>query len=572
MNALLRVVMFAAATGTALAQAPFNDSWERALGFGDGFGLRGTNAGATSDGSSACDVGASLDVWYVYTAEQSSVVRVITHFGIDTVLSLHRLELGQRLVPLSCNDDGSSPHLDSDLSWTAQAGVPYFLRLTGKNGQTGQFGIQIGSIARPVQPANASRETALSIWPGEYHGYSRGGTGVPTICQSLGEGLWFTYVPKTSGTASVSTGSTTDLLLDTQYDTAIDLEENGVVIVCRDTEGGPDGITFPVQAGAEYTIRIGSGGTGETGSYAMTLVGPECVGRTCDDPEPIAEGTHLVSLVGATASGSSNCSVSPEVARYFSYVAPSSGTLNVSTCGTTSAAVQGYAVDAHLSLHAGCPADPTSEVVCSTSSPGCTGGFGPEPLVSMPVTQGQAVLIRLAARADGQLTPIQLEISLGQSAIATCFGDGSGAACPCGNAGAIHRGCDNSFGAGGAQLFATGTASLSADTLSLVAADAPDRAPILLLQGDAVAGAGGGTPFADGLMCVNGTRVRLGGAISVDGASIFGAQKGVSLSVLGGLPAAGSTRWYQGFYRNDKAFCTPVRANLTNAVRVTWVP
>jgi hypothetical protein len=182
------------------------------------------------------------------------------------------------------------------------------------------------------------------------------------------------------------------------------------------------------------------------------------------------------------------------------------------------------------------------------------------------------VLIRLAVRADGQLTPIQLEIALAQSALATCFGDGSGTPCPCGNAGAIHRGCDNSFGAGGARLFASGTASLSADTLTLVAADAPRTAPILLLQGDGVAGAGGGTPFADGLMCVDGALVRLAGAISADGESVFGALDGASLSALGGMPSPGSTRWYQGFYRNDKTFCTPVRANFTNAVQVTWVP
>jgi hypothetical protein len=66
--------------------------------------------------------------------------------------------------------------------------------------------------------------------------------------------------------------------------------------------------------------------------------------------------------------------------------------------------------------------------------------------------------------------------------------------------------------------------------------------------------------------------VRLAGAISAEGASVFGAHEGDSLSVLGGLPSPGSTRWYQGFYRNDKVFCTAVRANFTNAVRVTWIP
>jgi hypothetical protein len=507
-------------------------------------------------------------VWYLYTSEQSHAAVVYTRLGIDTVISVHRLEPGPRLVTLACDDDGGQANEDALISWGAQPGIPHYVRVTGKNGQTGDFGIQTAVLLHPAKPANASQETALSIWPGDYHGYMRGGTGVPNLCGTYGETLWFTYVPKTSGTVTLATRPFSF------YDTAVDVEENGVIIRCEDSGGDGEVFLFPVQAGAEYTIRIGSS-DGSTGVYGMRLQGPECVGRTCDDPETIAEGTHLVALVGATASGASSCSSirpGPEVARYFRYVVPADGTLNVSTCGTTSTAIQGYAVDARLSLHASCPADLSTELACSTDSLLCTGGFGPEPFVSTPVTQGQAVLIRLAARADGQLTPIQLEISLEQSALSTCFGDGSGAACPCGNTGAIHRGCDNSFGAGGAQLFATGTASLSADTLTLSVTDAPQRAPILLLQGDVAAGGGAGTPFADGLLCVEGTKVRLAGAISADGASVFGAHAGDSLSVLGGLPPPGSTRWYQAFYRNDKTFCTPVRANFTNAVRVTWIP
>src|SRR5258705_3596873 len=46
-----------------------------------------------------------------------------------------------------------------------------------------------------------------------------------------------------------------------------------------------------------------------------------------------------------------------------------------------------------------------------------------------------------------------------------CFGDGSGQACPCGNSGSSGHGCQDSNGTGGALLSASGTPSLSADTL-----------------------------------------------------------------------------------------------------------
>jgi hypothetical protein len=156
--------------------------------------------------------------------------------------------------------------------------------------------------------------------------------------------------------------------------------------------------------------------------------------------------------------------------------------------------------------------------------------------------------------------------------LSMCFGDGSGATCPCGNTGALHRGCDNSFGAGGARLSAMGTASLSADTLSIGVTGAPRTAPILLMQGDAIQNGGAGVPFADGLLCVGGSTVGLAGAISAGGASIFGALQGQPLSTARGMPLPGSTRWYQGYYRNVRPFCTPAGANLTNAVQVTWAP
>jgi hypothetical protein len=475
-------------------------------------------------------------------------------------LSLHTFGVGGELVTLACNDDDVMPFTDSRISWSAQAGTPYFLRVAGKNGATGVYLLDGYTFVTDTPPANAFPEFPLSIWPGDYHGFTREAGGPPSLCQTEGESVWYEYEPKASGIAVVNT------YLFAYFDTAVDIEEDGVIIRCADSSGSGEIVTFPVVAGARYLIRVGKAGP-FAGVFGMRFEGPECFGRTCDDPETIEGGQHLVSLVGATPAGSSN----EDPARYFRYVAMADGTLNVRTCGTTAAAVQGYAVGTRLSLHAACPADPSTELDCGETSLLCSEGFRPQPFVSTPVSQGQEVLIRLSARADGQLTPILMEVELAQP-LSVCFGDGSGTACPCGNSGALQRGCDNSFGAGGARLYATGTASLSADTLTLAVTDAPQTAPILLLQGDANLNAGAGAPFADGLLCIDGTTLRLAGAISMDGASIFGALGGKSLSIIGGIPPAGSTRWYQGYYRNAAAFCTAAQANLTNAVRVTWVP
>src|SRR6185503_13771423 len=47
-----------------------------------------------------------------------------------------------------------------------------------------------------------------------------------------------------------------------------------------------------------------------------------------------------------------------------------------------------------------------------------------------------------------------------------CAGDGSGAACPCGNNGAPGQGCENSAGTHGARLVASGTSSPDAAFLT----------------------------------------------------------------------------------------------------------
>jgi len=89
---------------------------------------------------------------------------------------------------------------------------------------------------------------------------------------------------------------------------------------------------------------------------------------------------------------------------------------------------------------------------------------------------------------------------------AFCFGDGSGPICPCFNNGGTGRGCENSASTGGAILTATGTSSLSADTLVLSSSGERPTSFSIFLQGDAEVS---GTNFGDGLRCAGGNLKRL---------------------------------------------------------------
>jgi hypothetical protein len=150
-----------------------------------------------------------------------------------------------------------------------------------------------------------------------------------------------------------------------------------------------------------------------------------------------------------------------------------------------------------------------------------------------------------------------------------CPGDGSGTNCPCGNNSPAGQGagCLHSLGTGG-LLAATGTASVSTDTVVLQGSGMPN-ASALYFQGTTQLSLGQGTAFGDGLRCVGGTIVRLGTKTNAAGASQYPAAGDPSVSVKGGV-AAGDVRHYQVWYRNAATFCTTSTFNLTNGFSITW--
>jgi hypothetical protein len=158
-----------------------------------------------------------------------------------------------------------------------------------------------------------------------------------------------------------------------------------------------------------------------------------------------------------------------------------------------------------------------------------------------------------------------------QPLIVTCRGDGSGAACPCGNYGTAGSGCANSMFMDGALLEGTGVASASgsSDTFVLTASNIPG--PCLFFQGSSQLGISG-IPFGDGLLCVGGSVIRLG--LALTGSTIATYPNGMTptpIHVAGSI-VAGSVRHYQSWYRDAAAFCTPATYNLTQGLTVTWVP
>jgi len=164
------------------------------------------------------------------------------------------------------------------------------------------------------------------------------------------------------------------------------------------------------------------------------------------------------------------------------------------------------------------------------------------------------------------------DVPAGGPVTAFCSGDGSGAACPCGNNGSPGNGCASSVNSAGAHLEWTGAADVSNDTLQLSASGLPLTATILFFQGTTQSSGGAGSVFGDGLRCASGTVIRLATKTASGGSAIYPWNMELDVSVRGAVPAGGAVRYYQGWYRNSAAFCTASTFNLTNGLRVQWIP
>lgn len=182
-----------------------------------------------------------------------------------------------------------------------------------------------------------------------------------------------------------------------------------------------------------------------------------------------------------------------------------------------------------------------------------------------------AIVFQRDDAGDLDVLATQYTMPAGGPIEAYCFGDATGMPCPCNNFGGAGRGCANSANANGALLVGSGNASVGNDSFLLSAEGMPSTAPVLFFQGTSAPNLGNGTLFGDGLRCAGGTVVRLGTKTASSGAASYPGVADVDVSTRGNV-VPGNTRFYQAHYRNSATFCTPSTFNLSNGVRVLWIP
>jgi hypothetical protein len=140
---------------------------------------------------------------------------------------------------------------------------------------------------------------------------------------------------------------------------------------------------------------------------------------------------------------------------------------------------------------------------------------------------------------------------------AYCFGDGSGAVCPCGAFGATGEGCLTTSGTG-ATLTGSGDANTAADSFQLDVAGAPANKPGIFFQGTNQLN----NPVGDGILCSN-SNLRY----AVNSTDATGAA---SQSGFGANASAGQALNYQYWFRDPANTCGNGGFNFTNGWAVTW--
>jgi len=386
--------------------------------------------------------------------------------------------------------------------------------------------------------------------------------------------VWFTWTASVNGAAEFALcGGTSGV------DTKIAVYNgtscpSGPALACNDDSCGLlSRVQFPVAAGQSYLLQLGHfpGTGGGDGTFLLTEsavpANNECATPTfISGPGPHAfdnrfattgtQGQIEALCLHAGLTGIAND-------QWFTWIPSQGGAATLTVCGGLA---PGSGIDTKVAIYrgSGCPA--TAAIACNDD----TGGVCSLPsTVSWSAECGQAYTIQLgrfpgstASFGTFAITSLGTSCSIGS---AYCFGDGSGTPCPCANSGAPGNGCAHSFNPAGANLTASGSASLANDTIVLSASAMPSTTACLFFQGTAPLSA----PFGDGLRCAGGTVTRIRTRTVSFGAAQYPQGADPSLSTAGGVTVPG-LRYYQVWYRNVAPFCTPGPFNLTNGVLISW--
>ncbi|MCA9783233.1 MAG: hypothetical protein KC518_06590 [Candidatus Cloacimonetes bacterium] len=149
-----------------------------------------------------------------------------------------------------------------------------------------------------------------------------------------GPDLFYLYNSPCGATVTVSTCN------DADYDTALGLlsDCSGTYLACNDDFAGcnlTSSITFTADPGVDYVIQVaGYDGDSGTGNLTISSVGG-VPNETCATAMAVGTGSHAFDTSCSSQSLAMTCASGGGPDLWYSFSAPSAGTLEVNTCGST---------------------------------------------------------------------------------------------------------------------------------------------------------------------------------------------------------------------------------------------
>ncbi|MHC5004806.1 MAG: hypothetical protein ACYTJ0_16980, partial [Planctomycetota bacterium] len=410
--------------------------------------------GSTGDDTS-CAGGDTIDAWYCYTASCNGTAVASLCDGTDYDSTIAAFDACDG-TEIACDDDGcgvgGGPSL---ISFPTIAGATYYIRVSGLNGDSGNYTLDI-SCEGDLE--NDDCADALPIEDGvtpfnTLEATTDGPENPEGICNDFGQNqtyndIWYDYTASCDGTLLVTTcedlgGSAnydTDLVIYSGTECPVD---NDRLVACNDDDPdnpcGDDNfrstIRIPVVTGETYKIRVGGWGPGDSG-IGQLLVDCDPANDLCENALPIGDGLTAFDTTAAETDGPENpegiCNDFGQNQTYndiwFDYTATCTGELLVTTCEDLGGSAE---YDSDIVVYAGtdCPVDTDRLLGCNDDDPDNPCGTNDfHSTVRVPVVAGASYKIRvggwgpndrgtgelLVECTDGGPTPVLNEIRIDQ--------------------------------------------------------------------------------------------------------------------------------------------------------------
>lgn len=291
----------------------------------------------------ACVERSAGALWYRWTADVNGSVRVRTSAQFNDVVNVFT---GDCVNPTQvvCDNDDEHGFTGETTFFTAQAGVTYLIRVSGREGgfgaPRGQFCVDIAAQTPPAPPANDACEQAIALSVNQppiapvVNQHARMSATSPSLNELARADIWFSFVAPT-----LAPGAYLEIQSNANFSDIITAYTGGCSNL-TEVAGNHHGRRLALEntvAGQTYWVQIAG-----TFSTVEGAVSPQIVTKTQNSPPNDLCATAILLAPGADCvSGTTQYAaesglkpacvpqIGPDV--WYRFVAPASGSVRIQT-------------------------------------------------------------------------------------------------------------------------------------------------------------------------------------------------------------------------------------------------